>query len=456
MASWADLLRQGADTLVNLPTEAQRFVTNPQAFTELITGKNPLPKETGFVAGATGLPPKNPAQGGVLNPASAPYQEGYEQGEPVAIASMALPAYASALRAGAPKAAQMVENYMTKTGGMSHIVPPSVANEMGMATTLPKDDIFSQAVANTPMARISDEGLHLNIMRKQKPEQAMTESVRSGVFYLPEGSPSMKHYGGSGGYGGTDKITGETLYKNPLFVKGATGGKAPESAYAQLTDKNQLKALQDDIFKILQTDQGAVKTIIDGKTIESPVAQRIVRMGGKPEAFIENMQTKLNSQQEALKKASKEEVLNGVSEYDIAKMDLDSTLNMIDEAKSYIGKKINTRPANLVNVEEFLGKYAPDLSDYASYIIDNSRKGNQLKYALQEAAVAQKVRDAGHDAVIGHSKGKKGPFISEVFDVRESHYPNQYGDFELNPKFQEMYENAPRREIIAQELDKLK
>jgi len=114
----AEYLRQGADTLTNLPTEAQRFITNPQAFTQLVTGKNPLPKETGFVAGATGLPAKNPAQGGVLNPASAPYQEGYEQGEPVAIASMALPAYATALRAGAPKAYNALENYMVKSGGM--------------------------------------------------------------------------------------------------------------------------------------------------------------------------------------------------------------------------------------------------------------------------------------------------------------------------------------------------
>lgn len=114
----ADYLRQGADTLTNLPTEAQRFFTNPQAFTQLITGKNPLPKETGFVAGATGLPAKNPIQGGVLNPASAPYQEGYEQGEPVAIAAMAVPAYAMALRAGAPKAYNALENYMVKSGGM--------------------------------------------------------------------------------------------------------------------------------------------------------------------------------------------------------------------------------------------------------------------------------------------------------------------------------------------------
>ena len=456
MATLAEMLRQGADKLISLPSEAQRFVTNPQAFTQLLTGKNPLPRETGFAAGATGLPAQEMS---VLDPNQAPYMQGYAQGEPIGYAGMAapfaVPAAVATGKALAPKLGQVTENYMAKQGFMPSIVPPSVVNEMGMPTTLPKDDIFAQAVSNTPSARMTDEGLYINLMRKQKPEQAMTESVRTGVFYLPEGSPSMKHYGGSGGYGGTDKIAGETLYKNPLFVKGATGGKAPEAAYAQLTDKNQLKALQDDISSILSTDQGAVKTIIDGKSIDSPVAQRIVRLGGKPEAFIENMQSKLNAQKAALNKASKEEVLDGVSEYDIAKMDLDSTLQMIDEAKSYIGKKINTRPANLVNVEEFLSKHAPDLSDYASYIIDNSKKGNQLKYALQEAAVAQKVRDAGYDAVIGHSKGKKGPFISEVFDIRESHYPNQYGDFQLNPKFEEMYQNTPRRQIIEQQINKL-
>ena len=251
---------------------------------------------------------------------------------------------------------------------MAGIISPKVVNQFGMATTLPKDEIFSQAVANTPSARISEEGLHLNLMRKQKPEQAGTESVRSGVFYLPEGSTNLKHYGGSNNYGGTDKITGETLYKNPLFVKGATGGKAPETAYAQLTDKDQLKQLQSDVSKAISGPQDI--------------------------------------------------------KYDL--------------------------------VQQFLEKHAPDLTDYASYIVDNSRKGNQLRYALQEAAVAQKVRDAGHDAVIGHSKGKKGPFISEIFDVRESHYPDQYGNFELNPKFEEMYQNTPtRKDLIQQQVDKL-
>jgi hypothetical protein len=322
---------------------------------------------TGFLEGATGadsMQPKNP----ITDPNYDKYAQGKNIGEAVGIGAMAVPAYAMALRASAPKAAQMVEKHLTNIGGINHIVPPSVANEMGMATTLPKDDIFTQAVANTPAARMSEEGLHLNLMRKQKPEQAMTESVRSGVFYLPEGSANIKHYGGSTSYGGTNKITGETLYKNPLFVKGATGGKAPEAAYAQLTDKDQLKLLQEDVFKAVNS--------------------------GSP--------------------------------------------NMRDDL-----------------VQQFLEKHAPDLTDYASYIVDNSRKGNQLRYALQEAAVAQKVRDAGYDAVIGHSKGKQGPFISEIFDVRESHYPNQYGDFQLNPKFEEMYQNAPRRDLIQQQIDKI-
>lgn len=90
MATLAELLRQKADSLINLPAEAQRFITNPQAFTELF-GANQLPKETGFAAGAVGVPPKNIAGGGVLNPLNYQYAEGYESGEPIGIASSLLP-----------------------------------------------------------------------------------------------------------------------------------------------------------------------------------------------------------------------------------------------------------------------------------------------------------------------------------------------------------------------------
>jgi hypothetical protein len=117
MATLAELLRQGADKLVNLPSEAQRFITNPQAFTQLITGKNPLPRETGFAAGATGLPAQEMS---VLDPNQAPYMQGYTQGEPIGYAGMAAPFAAPAAvataKALAPKAGQIAENYMVKQG----------------------------------------------------------------------------------------------------------------------------------------------------------------------------------------------------------------------------------------------------------------------------------------------------------------------------------------------------
>jgi len=119
MASLADLLRQGADKLVNLPTEAQRFVTNPQAFIQLLTGKNPMPRETGFAAGATGLPAQ---QGTVLDPDYQAYMQGYEQGEPFGYAAMATPAVVPVAKALAPKAGQMAENYMVNQGFMPSIV----------------------------------------------------------------------------------------------------------------------------------------------------------------------------------------------------------------------------------------------------------------------------------------------------------------------------------------------
>jgi len=119
MASLADLLRQGADKLVNFPTEAQRFVTNPQAFIQLLTGKNALPRETGFAAGATGLPAQ---QGTVLDPSYQAYMQGYEQGEPFGYAAMATPAVVPVAKALAPKAGQMAENYMVNQGFMPSIV----------------------------------------------------------------------------------------------------------------------------------------------------------------------------------------------------------------------------------------------------------------------------------------------------------------------------------------------
>jgi len=89
-------LDEAANYLANLPAQAQRLLTNPAAFTEMLTGKNPLPEQAGFAASATGLPAQNPNS--LFTPAGMAYNKGYESGEPVSIAAMGVPALAPAGR----------------------------------------------------------------------------------------------------------------------------------------------------------------------------------------------------------------------------------------------------------------------------------------------------------------------------------------------------------------------
>jgi hypothetical protein len=236
------------------------------------------------------------------------------------------------------------------------IVSKEVAKNIDMPITLPKSEEFLSAVKGTPNASITPEGLNLNLVRYQKPEQELSESVRTGVFYLPEGSSNIKHYKNKGTlksgnpYGGEDLIKGETLYKNPLFVKGATGGKAPEEAYKQLLGKEKFNTFQSEV-------------------------------------------------------------------------------------RHAAGAPYHLREEAAYN---FLEKHAPEIADNAWNIVQNSTQGNQLRYALQEAVIANEARKAGYDSILGYSKGRgdKGNFLSEVFDLRESHYPSPSGEFYMNPEFE--------------------
>jgi hypothetical protein len=229
--------------------------------------------------------------------------------------------------------------------GFGGIVSPKVARTLNTAKNLPSNEVFKSAVLNTPGASIADEGLLMRVARSQRPEQGLHPSVRGGVFYLPEGAPQMKHYStGKHGYGGKEKITGETLFSNPVFVKGATGGKAPEAAFDSIKGKGAYQAMRS----------------------------------------------------------------HAIGAY---------------------GPYGASHAVKVESAERFLREYAPELAGYADDIVRNSREGNQLAYALQEAAVGSAVRNAGHDAVLGYSiaRSTKQPFISEVFDVREMNYPDKFG-----------------------------
>ena len=238
------------------------------------------------------------------------------------------------------------------------IVSKDIARQIDMPVNLPKSEEFINAVRGTQNASITPEGLNMSLVRYQKPEQELSESVRTGVFYLPEGSQQAKYYKGKGttggAYGGTQTVSGETLYKNPLLAKGGTGGKAPEDAYKQLVGKDKFNAMQSDLMSVL-----------------------------------------------------------------------------------------NNRRDKYEATYNFLDKHAPEISDNAWNIVDNSKQGNQLRYALQEAVIANEARKAGHDAILGYSKGRgdKGNFLSEVFDLRESHYPSPSGEFYMHPEFEGLLNN---------------
>lgn len=230
---------------------------------------------------------------------------------------------------------------------------------LNVKTEMPSAPEFSAAVRGTPGAEVTPDGLVIDLVRYQKPEQTGDESVRTGVFYLPAGSSNAKFYRKpvpGQPYGGSVEVRGKTLIKRPIFVKGATGGKAPEAAFDAIKGKGAFAKLEREIMS----------------AISGPANIR-------------------------------EELVYRV----------------LDE---------NGADGNM-----------------AWQIIQNSQKGNQLRYALQENIIAHAVRDAGYDAVLGYSKGRagRGEFISEVFDVREVDYPVPGGgEARLHPSF-EMNQSAP-------------
>lgn len=134
-----------------------------------------------------------------------------------------------------------------KQGGFINL--NNIKESLNTKVNLPKDETFLNAVKNTDGAEITKDGLKLKALRFQTEEQGGMTSVRTGVFYLPsEKSAGAKFYKGSNGYGGSEKMTGDIVVQKPLFVKGATGGKAPEIAYDTLNGKGAYQNMRSDVL----------------------------------------------------------------------------------------------------------------------------------------------------------------------------------------------------------------
>ena len=110
------------------------------------------------------------------------------------------------------------------------------------------DGLHQRAIENTKGARIDVGELEVESERNQHPDQGGTPSVRTGVFWQPSGSHNKYSYSGKGGYGGLEKIKRSLRFKSPLFVKGATGGKAPQMAYDLVKGKGSYEKLRQTVL----------------------------------------------------------------------------------------------------------------------------------------------------------------------------------------------------------------
>jgi hypothetical protein len=273
MATLAEMLRQGADRLIDLPNDARRFMTNPQAFTQLVTGKNPMPRETGFAAGAMSLPPTEMS---VLDPNQAPYMQGYDQGEPFGIASMVLPVAAPAAvataKALAPKAGRMAENYMVRQGMMPSIVPQGADNTITSAermaiaqrnAALPvSEGGLGLPASNTAAQRAEAMGYNLPVYHGTNADinalnvQGKGKTSGAGAFLTTNPTAAETYVSSSGG----GNILPLLLKKDDFLVANARGRNWADIWTDQIAAKSKgkkynLDDLELDKYSATSTDE---------------------------------------------------------------------------------------------------------------------------------------------------------------------------------------------------------
>jgi len=199
----AGALRSFSDRVVNLPTEAQRFMYNPQAFTQMF-GVNRLPNETGF------------AEGAMVGDRKYGSEKGFKQGEPlalpIAVASMGAPLAAPTARALAPKAASMAEDYLAKIGGIQYIAPQNKA--------------IAEAIRNKPIGDF-DPRFDPRVLEKQKIATTVPVVEQINKTEIPkvsladfEGRPFITSMSDRTAAGGDLLGVNDVMFKRPVHLYG--------------------------------------------------------------------------------------------------------------------------------------------------------------------------------------------------------------------------------------------
>lgn len=140
---------------------------------------------TGFLEGATGaesMQPKNP----ITDPNYDRYAQGKNTGEAVGIAAMAIPAYAMALKAGAPKAAQMSEDYLRKIGGIADVVPVGPNRIPSNEILFPNRALSSlNSAEKSALTKFDKDLMNPAVMRRETLRSAFDSTLPQGERVTP-------------------------------------------------------------------------------------------------------------------------------------------------------------------------------------------------------------------------------------------------------------------------------
>jgi hypothetical protein len=186
----------------------------------------------------------------------------------------------------------------------------------------------------------------------------------------------------------------------------------------QLYGKGMYFAESPSVASQYMGNLGEYKITVDGNVVDTPVAQAIVRYQGDPNAFINSLQNKIKDQKNALKKASKEEVLPGISEYDMAKMDLDETLKLVNEAKSYIGKEVRKEPIGNLYTVDIPDQFMPMMLDYDKPLAEQSQLIQSV--ALQNSkALVKKIKEI--------NSNKLNKPVNNIYELEGADFINALG-----------------------------
>jgi hypothetical protein len=220
-------------------------------------------------------------------------------------------------------------------------------------------------------------------------------------------------------------------------------------------------------------------TTVDGNPIESPVLKVIVNKGGNPQKFIEDMQPKLKSLENKMLSASKEEVLPGVSDYDMAKMDLDRHTQMVNEAASYIGKKIKNEPLGNLYKADLPDEMIPKMLNWDKPLSEQTPEVQKILYPYQKeigssfgtgeqtlrqiaferrmkglddspSAVAQQLKDMGITGVRYLDEASRGTNYrgdSAFFHAATDFKINDYSFDDALDGMKKAYKNAKEQEL---------